>query len=179
METRASRLSKQAENKNKLEGYAATFNNPTQITDARGRVFNEVIRPGAFSKAIDGGDVRALVNHDTAKLLARQKSGTLRLKEREQGLWFSLDLPETEAAREVKELVQRGDLDGMSFGWMEATDKWSTQDKMPMRELINVSLQEVSVVTFPAYTQTSVEIRSDGLWLHKLKLLRATIDIIE
>jgi HK97 family phage prohead protease len=183
METRATKLIQQDSPQSlakRLEGLAANFDNPTTIYDQRGQEFREVIRRGAFNEAIKGGDIRALFDHDPGRLLARQKSGTLRLEETNKGLWFSLDLPDTREGEDVRELVKRGDLDGMSFGWAEKPDvfkdKWSTRDGKAFRELLAIDLQEISVVTFPAYQKTSVELRSSGLWEYKLKIKRCWIN---
>lgn len=65
-------------NGRRLEGYAATFNTETRI----GNRFDEVILPGAFSASLKaGGDILALVDHDATRVLARTRSGTLRLSE--------------------------------------------------------------------------------------------------
>jgi len=96
----------------KLEGYAATFGTPAKIQD-----FNEVIMPGAFRSSLDGRDILALVDHDPTKILARTKSGTLRLSEDSKGLAFELSVPDTQPGRDVLALAERGDLGGMSFGF--------------------------------------------------------------
>src|SRR6266478_6813577 len=73
----------------RLEGYAATFNTEARIAD-----FVEIVAPGAFSKSLIG-DVLALADHDPSRMLARTKSGTLRLVEDSRGLQFDLDVPAT------------------------------------------------------------------------------------
>lgn len=135
-----------------------------------------MIRPGAFTQAIKTGDIRALVDHDAGRILARQKSGTLRLEERKDGLWFSMDLPSTREGKDIRKLVERGDLDAMSFAWADSEDTWTQKDGMAQRELLSIGLQEISIVAFPAYQKTSCELRSSGLWQYKLKILRARID---
>ena len=137
----------------KLEGYAATFGTEARIAD-----FTEVIRPGAFRGSL-GGDVLALVDHDPAKVLARTKSGTLRLAEDTRGLHFELDLPETTAGHDVLALAERGDLGGMSFGFTvpDAGQRWQGD----RRELVAVNLHEISVVSsWPAYEGTTVMARA-------------------
>jgi HK97 family phage prohead protease len=92
----------------RLEGYAATFDTEARIAD-----FVEVILPGAFRGALSPTrDVLALVDHDPGKVLARTRSGTLRLAEDPRGLSFSLELPNTQAGRDVLALAERGDLGG-------------------------------------------------------------------
>lgn len=139
----------------KLIGYAAVFDQETRIAD-----FHEVIRRGAFSDSLaDGKDKLALVDHDSGKVLARTKSGTLRLQEDDRGLRFEIDLPETTLGRDILALASRGDLGGASFAFTvpDGGEAWSG-DK---RELRSLTIHEVSVVqSFPAYDGTSVSARS-------------------
>ncbi len=139
----------------KLVGYAATFGHEARISDWR-----ESIAPGAFRASLaTSADILALVDHDPTRVLARTKSGTLRLSEDERGLRFELDVPETGAGRDVLALAARGDLGGMSFGFtVEPGGEHWTGDK---RELRSVRLHEVSVIqSFPAYSGTTVQARS-------------------
>ena len=139
----------------KLVGYAAVFDQETRIAD-----FREVIKRGAFAASLASGkDTLALVDHDSTRVLARTKSGTLRLSEDERGLKFEIDVPDTSAGRDVLALAARGDLGGASFGFTVAAggDAW-TGDK---RELRAVTLHEISIVqSFAAYGGTSVQARS-------------------
>ena len=83
--------------KPRIEGYAATFNNPTQLPG-----FREVIKPGAFTRAIDEQhDCVCLFNHDQNNVLGRTTSGTLRLDQDSLGLHYVCDLPNTQAARDA------------------------------------------------------------------------------
>lgn len=139
----------------KLTGYAATFGTEARIAD-----FSETIRPGAFAASLASGkDILALADHDPKAVLARTKSGTLRLQEDERGLAFTIDVPDTSAGRDILALAARGDLGGMSFAFTvpEGGEEWNG-DK---RELRAVTLHEVSVVqSWPAYEGTSVQARS-------------------
>jgi HK97 family phage prohead protease len=138
----------------RLIGYAATFGTPAQI---EGR-FTETIKAGAFSDTLNKrGDVLALVDHDSSKLLGRTASGTLRLSEDSRGLAFEVDVPPTTLGNDVLAMAERGDLGGMSFGFRTLADHWSNERT---RELRSVQLIEVSVVhAFPAYSGTSVQAR--------------------
>lgn len=138
----------------KLEGYAATFGVAANI----GGEFTETIAPGAFAASLVGGrDILALVDHDPARVLARTRSGTLRLSEDSTGLAFSLDVPDTSSGRDVLALAERADLGGMSFGFT-ALDE---QRDGARRELRSVALHEISVVlAWPAYGGTVVQARS-------------------
>lgn len=137
----------------RLEGYAATFG-----AEARIGTFVETIEPGAFRSSLSG-DVLALLDHDNGKVLGRTRSGTLRLSEDTRGLAFSLDLPETQAGRDVLALAERGDLGGMSFGFTVPRDGERWQGNR--RSLRMVGLREVSVVSaWPAYPDTEIALRA-------------------
>lgn len=139
----------------KLEGWAATFG-----TEARIGNFVETIAVGAFAASLaDGGDKLALVDHDPGRLLARTRSGTLRLREDTRGLAFDLDVPDTQTGRDVLALAERGDLGGMSFAFKVRADgeRWAGN----RRELRAVDLAEVSVIlSWPAYPDTTVAARN-------------------
>jgi HK97 family phage prohead protease len=139
----------------RLEGYAAKFGTEARIAD-----FIEIIQPGAFSASLKSGrDVLALVDHNPEKLLARSKSGTLRLSEDSAGLAFEINLPSTQAASDALALAERGDLGGMSFGFLvpEGGEAWVAN----RRTLTAIDLREISVVSsWPAYPETTVAARS-------------------
>lgn len=137
---------------NVISGYAAVFNSKTIIGDW----FEEIINPGAFSKAIASGDIRALFNHDWGNVLGRTKSGTLRLEEDERGLKFEVDLPNTSVARDLKESMQRGDINQCSFGFYPTEETWDYASEPALRTINEVELFEVSVVSLPAYDDTEV-----------------------
>jgi hypothetical protein len=138
----------------RLSGYAAVFNDASVPLP-----FKERIAPGAFRKTLtEMPDVRLLINHEGLPL-ARTKNGTLTLTEDERGLRFDAELADTQEARDIYTLVQRGDVDQMSFAFRVIRQNWS-KDKTE-RTLTEVSLADgdVSVVTYPAYPTTSVEAR--------------------
>lgn len=141
----------------RLEGYAATFGQPASIG---GRI-TETIAPGAFSGSIRSrADVLALVDHDPGRVLARTRSGTLRLSEDTRGLAFDLDIPDTADGRDILTLAERGDLGGMSFGFVALDEKRDGN----RRELRAVELHEISIVqAWPAYDGTSIQARSLSL----------------
>jgi HK97 family phage prohead protease len=138
----------------RLSGYAAVFNDPSVPLP-----FSERIAPGAFRKTLsETPDVRLLINHEGLPL-ARTKNGTLELSEDEVGLRFDADLPDTTEARDLWTLIQRGDVDQMSFAFRVIRQKWNSD--RTERTLTEVSLADgdVSVVTYPAYPTTTVEAR--------------------
>jgi uncharacterized protein len=153
-----------------IVGYAAVFNQTATIIDGKHKVLRETVRPGAFARALaDGADVRALVNHSPGTILGRSKSGTLRMEEDAHGLKVTIEPPDTQAARDVMRLIERGDVTGMSFaarmrpnGSRSASDKDEMGRSVEHVELLDLDLKDVSVVTFPAYEGTSVALRAAG-----------------
>ena len=139
-----------------IVGYAAVFNEWSQPLG----FFKERIRPGAFKKTLEESDVRALFNHDPNYVLGRNTAGSLDLKEDKQGLRFSINPPATQWANDLQVSVKRGDIDQASFGFEAIKDDWDHKSEPMERELIEVRLFDVSVVTYPAYTQTKVTARS-------------------
>jgi HK97 family phage prohead protease len=136
-------------------GYAAKFNSPSE--DLGG--FVETIEPGAFRRSLRSrNDVKLLVNHDTGRVLASSRSGTMRLYEDETGLRVEASLPNTSDGRDMAELLKRGDLNKMSFGFAVQKDSWNNE--MTERTLKSVRLFEVSIVAFPAYAATEALVRS-------------------
>lgn len=140
----------------KITGYAAVFE---KLSDNLGW-FREKIQPGAFADSIITDDVRALWNHDSNYPLGRNKSGTLTLSEDEHGLKIEIDPPDTQWARDLMTSIDRGDVDQMSFGFQTLSDKWEMVEGEDIRTLIKVRLFDVSPVTFPAYPDTEVGLRS-------------------
>jgi HK97 family phage prohead protease len=147
-----------ADGESMLAGYAAAFNRMSQNLGG----FVERIAPGAFTRTLNhAGDVVARYNHSDDWLLGRTSSGTLRVWADERGLPYEIDLPDTQAGRDVRELARRGDLRNSSFAFKAITDDWSTtEDGTPLRELREVQLIDVAPVTSPAYLDTSVSLRS-------------------
>lgn len=141
----------------KIAGHAAKFD---QMSEDLGG-FRERIAPGAFAKSIQSADVRALWNHDPNYVLGRNKSGTLRLSEDSAGLYYEVDAPETQLIRDmVLAPIARGDVNQCSFGFYTVSDKWAKVDGQWVRTLLEVELFDVSPVTYPAYPQTDVAVRS-------------------
>lgn len=137
-----------------LVGYASMWDTPSEPMP-----FTEYVKRGAFTKTLkDGADVRLLIDHEGVPL-ARTKSGTLKLAEDDRGLRVeaTLDPLNPDAARVIS-AMKRGDLSQMSFAFRTIKDSWSA-DRMT-RELREVQLFDVSIVTFPAYEQTVAELRT-------------------
>ncbi|GJE78647.1 HK97 family phage prohead protease [Methylorubrum suomiense] len=157
MEQRGAEIEVRAKGR-RLEGHAALFGVETRVAGPRGP-FRETIRAGAFAASLRGRDVLALRDHDPGRVLARTRSGTLRLAEDSTGLQFEIALADTTEARDVLAMVERGDAGGMSFAFDAEDEDWQGD----RRELRSVVLHEISVVSaWPAYPGTIVQARAGG-----------------
>lgn len=139
-----------------FSGYAAVFNSASEPLP-----FIERIAPGAFNRSLKArNDIKLLVNHDTGRVLASSRSGTLRLTEDNKGLRVEADLPDTTDGRDMAVLLKRGDLSAMSFGFSVPAngDTWSSDGSE--RTLKSIRLHEVSVVAYPAYKASEASVRS-------------------
>lgn len=139
-----------------FNGHAAVFNKRANIAG----MFEEEFAPGAFSKTIREADVRMLINHDPTLVLARTKSGTLRLSEDRKGLVSEADMAPTSYANDLALLMDRGDVSQMSIMFSAIKDSWDESSKLPKRTVTEARLFDVSVVTFPAYEGTDASLRS-------------------
>jgi len=183
----------------KITGYAAVFN---QLSDDLGG-FREKIKRGFFKDVLDN-DVRALFNHDDNMVLARTKNNTLKLEEDNKGLKVEIIPNDTTYANDLVKLVRRGDVDQMSFQWVTEKDEWDSSDlNNVVRTLVKAqSLWDVSPVTFPAYPQTKVDVRTsrqvykayleellednfggkekdDGKWQERISLIERELTLLE
>jgi hypothetical protein len=140
-----------------LEGHAAVFDEWS--VDLGG--WKERIRAGAFAEALTRSDARALFNHDPNYVLGRQSSGTLELWEDRQGLVFRAVAPATQWASDLLVSIERGDIREGSISFIVAEDKWGMADSQIVRDVLTMQeLYDVSVVTYPAYPQTSAQVRA-------------------
>lgn len=121
--------------------------------------WQEVIKAGAATRTLAGNpDVRFLINHDPNFLLARTTSGTLTLSEDSDGVKVEADMANVSYARDLAVLLERGDLNQMSFGFWIVRDEWS--GNLHIVHEFDFDGGDVSAVTFPAFAQTSAELRS-------------------
>ena len=141
----------------RIEGYFAVFNSNYEIGD----FMSESVAPGAFSETL-GGDIRALIDHETMYVLGRNKAGTLDLREDEHGLWGSILLnPNDQDAMNLYARVQRGDVNQCSFGFDILKESEVREGVNVHWTIEKVRLYEVSCCTFPAYTETSLMARKE------------------
>lgn len=153
----------------KLRGYAIVYNSLSE--PLYGDLFRERINRGAFTKSLLKDDQVCLWGHDTRYVLGRKSAGTLILREDDNGLYFEVFLPNTTWARDLKESVDRGDIKQMSFGFKVVRDNWlDNKDTlkeygMPIREVEEITLHEISLVTFPAYPETNVRDKNEDAYI--------------
>ena len=167
------------DNVTKIQGYAARFNKWGE-----GWGFREKIAPGAFKQTIkDNDDVRALFNHNPDLPLGRtglKGDGKLILREDEKGLWMELTPTNTTIANDLKENIRTGVVSQQSFGFEVREDEWTyfdgEKEKPAERVLRNVKLYDVSPVTYPFYTDTSVALRSLDKWKVEHNITEVTDD---
>lgn len=140
----------------RIEGYFAVFNSIYQIWDGA----EEMIAPGAFSNTL-ADDIRALIDHETMYVLGRNTAGTLELRQDERGLWGSVLInPNDQDAMNLYARVQRGDVSQCSIGFEIIREESEVFPDGKIRWAIEeIKLYEVSVCTFPAYSETSVKAR--------------------
>lgn len=140
----------------RIEGYFAVFNSIYQIWDGA----EEMIAPGAFSNTL-ADDIRALIDHETMYVLGRNTARTLELRQDERGLWGSVLInPNDQDAMNLYARVQRGDVSQCSIGFEIIREESEVFPDGKIRWTIEeIKLYEVSVCTFPAYSETSVKAR--------------------
>ena len=139
-----------------IEGYFAVFGGVYELWPGA----TESVDPHAFDDTL-GGDIRALINHDTTLVLGRTKAGTLELKVDSRGLWGRIRVNQADGdALNLYSRIERGDVDQCSFGFeiLEEETEWRDDGSVHWT-IKRVKLYEISPVTFPAYEDTSVSAR--------------------
>lgn len=151
---------RQEEGKEKIiSGYAIVFNSPS--VDLGG--FIEVIDKRALD-GVDLSDTYFYSQHKSSDILGNTKSGTLSLRLTDKGLYFTAKLPNTQLGNDTYELIKRGDLKSLSFGFLVGKDSWDVTKNPQVRTVTKISsLEEISVVSRPAYTDTMVSTRAKNM----------------
>lgn len=152
-----------------IRGYAAKYNVESENLGTDEYQFRETIMPGAFDDVL-ADDVRALFNHDPSLILARSKNGegTLRISTDNVGLFYEFEAPDTQAGRDLVENIRLGNVDQSSFSFTVSKDgqTWERKQdgdgpRISKRTIKKVSrLFDVSPVTYPAYPDATVALRS-------------------
>ena len=124
--------------------------------------FYEVLDPHCFDKTLrESKDIRALFNHTDENILARTKNNSLHFENREDGLYFNFEAPNTTIGNDVLEMAKEDLLSGTSFGMIVMNDEWRTVEGRQCRKVKEARLIEVSVLTsLPAYPDSAVYCRS-------------------
>jgi len=162
-----------------ISGYAIVFNSESR--DLGG--FKEVIAPGSLKNA-DMTDVVALFNHDTNIPLGRTPA-TLTLKTTNKGLRYDIKPPETQAAKDLIQSIERGDVKGSSFGFSIAKDgdEWiEPQSKGDIWRRTITSFDrifDVSPVVYPAYEATDTSVAKRELGVKRDKKEREETEALE
>ncbi|MEG3640671.1 HK97 family phage prohead protease [Magnetococcus sp. PR-3] len=154
-------VEERGDGKKMIRGHAAVFN---KLSENLGG-FREQIAPGAFDDVLND-DVRALINHDGNLILGRTVSGTLRINQDANGLSYELDPPDTQYARDLLVSLLRGDITQSSFAFTVDEEDWDEDgDGRVIRTIQKVKrLYDVSPVTYPAYPDATVGLRSMETW---------------
>lgn len=146
----------------KIEGRAIVFNSLSKPLKTRnGDTFKEYILPGALSKSLKENDIRALKEHEPLFLLGRTSAGTLHLEERDDGLYCTIDVPDTTFGNDTLVQAKRGDLRGFSFAFTPVKQRTYFKGTDRLRELVEIDVSEVSIVSNPAYPETTLAVRSE------------------
>lgn len=145
--------------KRTIYGYAAKFA-PVQSADMGG--WTEEIHPNAFDSCLRSTpDVVGLWNHDVNHVLGRTTSGTLHLSVDKTGLLYAIEPPNTQLAKDLMELMERGDIHQSSFGFYCIEDSWREgPNGTYIRTVLKAELFDVSPVTFPAYPDATSGVRA-------------------
>lgn len=140
-----------------ITGYAAVFG-----SDSLDMGYTETIRRGCFADSLKRDQVKdpvlCLWNHNSDMPLGTTANGSLELEEDSRGLKFKVRPGKTSYAKDAREAIAAGLVQGCSFGFTIQKDKW-TDDGL-RREIIKADLREVSPCVFPAYRQTEVQARN-------------------
>lgn len=144
-------------NSRTVQGYAILFN--TMSCDLGG--FTEVIKPESLD-GVDLSDVALVYAHDNNSILARASAGNLTTKVDDTGLFFSAEIPKTSLGNDVLTNVEVGNLKGMSFAFTipDGGDEWTRQNNGLLHTVNQIGIiSELTITAYPAYAETSVELK--------------------
>ncbi|WP_073346070.1 HK97 family phage prohead protease [Bacteroides congonensis] len=156
------------QNDNIIEGYAIRFNCTSNVLydKEKRRFFREIIdREAINQELIDNSDIKFLFNHDKERLLARRNRGTgsLNVELREDGVYFSFEIPNTTVGGDLKEMIKRGEVTTCSFAFVDGDSiEWDFSNReVPTRTVKSIrGLFDLSAVFDAAYSQTEISCRS-------------------
>lgn len=122
--------------------------------------FFERFAPGSLTDTLRETDLRVIFNHNADYVVGRVSAGTARFSDTDQGLKYEADAPNAVWADGLLESIRRGDIRENSFGFMTVEDTWEERDGRLYRTVLKAELREVGPQTFPAYSQSTVDVRS-------------------
>lgn len=150
-----------------IKGTAIVYNSRSELLTEKGIKFYEIIKPESISQElIDKSDIIMLYNHKKDMgVLARSKNGkgSLKIELTDKGVDFEFKAKKTSLGNEVLESVRQGDLDGCSFAFYitREGEKWEKEGDVRIRTINKIELlEDLSIVTSPAYSMTTVNSRS-------------------
>ena len=184
---------------NVIEGYAIKFNTVSEILydKEKRRFFKEIIDKEAITQElIDNSDIKFLFNHDKERLLARRNKGqgSLNVEVRDEGVYFSFEIPNTSIGNDLKEMIRRNEVTTCSFAFLDGDSiEWDFSNReIPTRTVKSIrGLFDLSAVFDAAYSQTEISCRSldemmeaqteqtDESWKQELNNYRKRLDINE
>lgn len=147
-----------------LSGYGSVFGQRSKLIFERGKFFYETIERTAFDGVLnnrEGLNVVMTYNHDRSQMLGRTSSGTLNLSTDDYGLRYEVVLPDTQLARDLSELIKRGDIFESSFIFSvdKEGERWQKTEEGWLRNIISVNgLYDTSLVVDGAYANTSMQL---------------------
>ena len=153
---------------NVISGYAIVYNRESEILYDKNnnRYFIEVIDPSAVDMdLIQRSDIKMLIDHTKSRMLARSRygEGSLHLEIDEYGLKFTFEVPDTVDGQFIREMIKRNDYNGCSFAFTDdvVDVEYDKERGMARRYVRKIKqLYDVSIVADPAYSDTSVSVRS-------------------
>jgi HK97 family phage prohead protease len=140
-----------------------------ELRTTNGDKFKEMIRAGALTDSLANNDIMAFKEHNPAMLLGRKSAGTLMLEDRNDGLYVSINIPETSYGEDTLVSAMRGDLKGFSFGFNSPKAKTYSRSGEKIREISSLNLREVSIVANPAYNETSLSVVRSEDFVEEIK----------
>ena len=151
------------EDSRRLEGRAIVFDSYSNNLG----FYEKINRSAVTQELINNSDIIFTFNHDPNQLLARYRNGggSLDVELREDGVYFSFDIPNTTLGNDIYELIKRGDISNCSFCFSisdeKDSQKWEKREGKMYREIMKIGgLYDLSAVTYPAYSDTDINARS-------------------
>jgi HK97 family phage prohead protease len=153
-----------------IQGRAVVYNSMSnELRTSNGDKFKEIIQPGALSNSLANNDILAFKEHNPEMLLGRKSAGTLMLEDRNDGLYVSINIPETSYGEDTLVSAMRGDLKGFSFGFNSPKARSYSKSGEKIREISSLNLREVSIVANPAYNETSLSVVRSEDFVEEIK----------